>query len=137
MAESVQASLARAVEAAAQGVEGVAALLLVWAAAFALATLAHLAATRRLSPDGQRRVWLGLARWLVLSLEFQLAADLLRTTISRTWTDIGHVAALALIRTFLNYALEADLEKAAARDRAQAASPAQARPDPARSAAGR
>lgn len=72
----------------------------------------------------QRGVWLGLARWLVLSLEFQLAADLLRTTISRTWVDIGHVAALALIRTFLNYALEAGPGKAAARDRTPAASPA-------------
>lgn len=124
MAEPVRELLARAVEAAALGVEGVAALLLVCAAASACATLVHLAATRGLSAENQRRVWLGLARWLVLSLEFQLAADLLRTTISRTWTDIGHVAALALIRTFLNYALEKDLEKAAARDRAPAASPA-------------
>jgi uncharacterized membrane protein len=39
----------------------------------------------------------------------------LHTAVAPTWTEIGRVAALALIRTFLNYMLEADLEKAAAR----------------------
>jgi len=62
---------------------------------------------------GARRVFLGLARWLVLALEFTLAADVVRTTISPSWQDIGQLAAIALIRTFLNYFLERDLERAA------------------------
>jgi uncharacterized membrane protein len=61
--------------------------------------------------DG-RNVFLGLARWLLLALEFTLAADLVRTTISPSWQDIGQLAAIALIRTFLNYFLERDLARA-------------------------
>lgn len=101
------------VDGASLAVEAAAALLLTWGAASALLSILALAARQLLTPDAQRAVWLRLARWLVLSLEFQLTADLLRTSISQTWTDIGHVAALALVRTFLNRALEADLEKAA------------------------
>jgi len=49
------------------------------------------------------------AGWLVLSLEFLLAADILKTAISPTWSDIGQLAAIAAIRTFLNYSLGHDL----------------------------
>ena len=64
--------------------------------------------------QGRRRAaWLGLARWLLLGLEFMLAADIVRTAIAPTWDDIGMLGAIALIRTFLNYFLERDLENAA------------------------
>ena len=49
------------------------------------------------------------AGWLVLALEFMLAADILKSAISPTWTEIGQLAAIALIRTFLNYSLGHDL----------------------------
>ena len=42
-------------------------------------------------------VFRGFAGWLVLALEFLLAADILRTAISPTWTDIGQLAAIAAI----------------------------------------
>ena len=54
-------------------------------------------------------VFRSFAGWLVLALEFLLAADILRTAISPTWTDIGQLAAIAAIRTFLNYSLGHDL----------------------------
>jgi|SRR6516164_5972157 uncharacterized membrane protein len=54
-------------------------------------------------------VFRGFAEWLVLALEFLLAADILRTAISPTWSDIGKLAAIAAIRTFLNYYLSLDL----------------------------
>jgi len=54
-------------------------------------------------------VFRAFAGWLVLALEFLLAADILRTAISPTWTDIGQLAAIAAIRTFLNYSLGHDL----------------------------
>ena len=54
----------------------------------------------------------GFAGWLVLALEFLLAADILRTAISPTWNDIGQLAAIAVIRTFLNYSLSHDLRSA-------------------------
>jgi uncharacterized membrane protein len=61
----------------------------------------------------RRAAWLVLARWLVLSLEFMLAADIVRSAIAPSWDDIGQLAAIAVIRTFLNYFLERDLEEAA------------------------
>lgn len=63
--------------------------------------------------DGLRRAaWLSLARWLVLGLEFMLAADIVRTVIEPTWQELGQLGATALIRTFLNFFLERDLEAA-------------------------
>ncbi|MCD9087015.1 DUF1622 domain-containing protein [Stenotrophomonas sp. SY1] len=68
----------------------------------------------RLGSHGARRAaWLSLARWLLLGLEFMLAADIVRTAIAPSWTDIGQLASIAVIRTFLNFFLERDLENAA------------------------
>lgn len=65
------------------------------------------------STHGTRRAaWLNLARWLVLGLEFMLAADVVRSAIAPTWQEIGQLAAIAVIRTFLNFFLERDLETA-------------------------
>lgn len=46
---------------------------------------------------------------LTLSLELLLAADILRTAVAPTWEDIGKLAAIAAIRTVLNYFLEKEL----------------------------
>ncbi|MDJ0553948.1 MAG: DUF1622 domain-containing protein [Microcoleaceae cyanobacterium MO_207.B10] len=51
--------------------------------------------------------------WLGLALEFQLGADILATTITPTTNAIIRLAAIALIRTFLNYFLNQELEKEA------------------------
>jgi uncharacterized membrane protein len=66
----------------------------------------------RTSKRGQRKdVWLRFAVWLLLGLEFELASDIIRTAISPSWTDLGQLAAIAVIRTFLNYFLEKDQER--------------------------
>ncbi|HEX7089529.1 MAG TPA: DUF1622 domain-containing protein [Longimicrobiales bacterium] len=57
----------------------------------------------------EREVWLGYARWLVAGLTFQLAADIIETAVAPTWDDIGRVAAIALIRTFLDFTLEREV----------------------------
>ena len=54
-------------------------------------------------------VWLRYARWLVAGLTFQLAADIIQTSIEPTWDEIGRLASIAVIRTFLNYFLERDM----------------------------
>jgi uncharacterized membrane protein len=74
------------------------------------------------SPTGhqQREVWLRYARWLVAGLTFQLAADVIETSIAPGWDDIGRVAAIAVIRTALNYFLERDLEDVRNRQRPEA-----------------
>ena len=62
-------------------------------------------------PDEHRnhRIWLRLARFLVAGLTFQLAADIIETATRPSWDDIGQLAAIAVIRTFLNYFLDRDL----------------------------
>src|SRR5262245_44455251 len=47
----------------------------------------------------RRQVFLHFGVWLLLSLEFELAADIVRSAISPTWSDIGQLGAIAAIRT--------------------------------------
>jgi uncharacterized membrane protein len=63
------------------------------------------------SPSGHERrdVWLRYARWLVAGLTFQLAADIIETSITTEWEAVARIAAIAVIRTFLNYFLDRDL----------------------------
>ena len=65
------------------------------------------------SPTGHERrdIWLRYARWLVAGLTFQLAADIIETSITTDWQAVGRIAAIAVIRTFLNYFLDRDLEE--------------------------
>jgi uncharacterized membrane protein len=65
-----------------------------------------------------RDVWLHYARWLVAALTFQLAADIIETSISTSWDTIGRVGAIAAIRTFLNFFLDRDLEQIRTRQHA-------------------
>ena len=59
----------------------------------------------------RREIFLRFGGWLILGLEFQLAADIIRSAITPTWAEIGQLGAIAAIRTFLNYFLEKDVEK--------------------------
>jgi uncharacterized membrane protein len=59
----------------------------------------------------RKEVWLRFAVWLVLGLEFELAADVVRTVIAPSWTELAQLGAIAFVRTFLNYFLEKDLER--------------------------
>jgi uncharacterized membrane protein len=52
---------------------------------------------------------LGLTRSIVLGLEFIIAADVIQTTTTPDYYAVGILAAVALIRAFLNYSLNKDL----------------------------
>lgn len=65
---------------------------------------------------GTEDIRLRLGRWLALALEFELGADILRTAIAPTWMEIGQLAAIATIRTALNYFLQQEIDRAAARE---------------------
>lgn len=67
------------------------------------------------SGQERRNIWLRYARWLVAGLSFQLAADIIETSITTSWDAVARVGAIALIRTFLNYFLERDLADVRAR----------------------
>ena len=60
---------------------------------------------------GRRKVaFVQLGAWLVLGLEFELAADIVHTVIAPTWSQLGKLAAIAVIRTFLTYFLDRDID---------------------------
>ena len=48
---------------------------------------------------------------LALALEFLLAADILATAVTPGWQSIGSLAAIAGIRTFLNYFLHQEVKE--------------------------
>ena len=64
-------------------------------------------------------VRLAFARYLTLALELQLAADILSTAVAPTWDRIGKLAAIAVIRTALNFFLSKEMrDEQAAEERA-------------------
>ncbi|MFI0435209.1 MAG: DUF1622 domain-containing protein [Parachlamydiaceae bacterium] len=52
---------------------------------------------------------IGLTRSIILGLEFIIAADVIQTTTTPDYYAVGILAAIALIRAFLNYSLNRDL----------------------------
>ncbi|OPY29271.1 MAG: hypothetical protein A4E28_01016 [Methanocella sp. PtaU1.Bin125] len=54
---------------------------------------------------------LTFSRYLVLALEFQLAADIVKTAVEPSWEDLGVLAAVAGIRTFLNFFLQREMKE--------------------------
>ena len=77
-----------------------------------LAALAHL--LRKLAAPGEIRftpLRLQFAKYLSLGLEFQLAADILGTTVAPTWEQIGKLGAIAVLRTALNYFLAREMRE--------------------------
>lgn len=63
---------------------------------------------RVLLPFIQIRLKFGL--WLALALEFQLGADILSTAIAPTNDALIRLSVIAVIRTFLNYFLNKEIE---------------------------
>ena len=95
------------------GVELISALLIAYGALEALISLlfpkAKSPGWKRFSR--RRAVFVRFGAWMLLGLEFQLAADVVRSAISPTWTAIGQLGAIAGIRTLLNYFLEKDVKE--------------------------
>jgi uncharacterized membrane protein len=92
-------------------VEALAVLLIAFGAVEALFRLVELPFDRRATVGKRKSIWVRFGMWLVLGLEFELAADIVRSVIAPTWFEIGQLGAIAVIRTFLNYFLAQDLEK--------------------------
>jgi len=92
-------------------VEAAAALIITMGAVESLYAIARSAFVIEGQLHTRKKIWLRFGVWLMLGLEFELAADIIRSAISPTWVDIGQLGAIAVIRTFLNYFLEKDLDK--------------------------
>ena len=77
----------------------------------ALALWAFLGALASRRPANFNAIRLKFARYLALALEFQLGADILSTAIAPSWDAIGRLAAIAVIRTALNYFLSKEIKE--------------------------
>ncbi len=86
-------------------VESAGALIIFVGAAWAFAQFVLGMARDRARTGAFNRIRLRLGRFLVLGLEFQLAGDVLRTAVAPSFAEIGQLAAIAAIRTALNYFL--------------------------------
>ena len=65
--------------------------------------------------DAREAVRLRLGRWLAVALELELGADILRTAVAPTWTEIGQLGAIVVLRTALNFFLQQEIDKAESR----------------------
>jgi uncharacterized membrane protein len=93
---------------AAVDVAGVA--VIVGGALFATAVLVHRLLTHR-GEAGYRLYRQNLGRAILLGLEFLVAGDIIRTVaVSPTFTSVGVLAVIVLVRTFLSFSLEVELE---------------------------
>jgi uncharacterized membrane protein len=75
----------------------------------ALVDIARLVVRRGATNQERRTVWLMFARWLVAGLTFQLAADVVNTSFEPTWDELGRLATIAAIRTFLSFFLDREV----------------------------
>jgi len=90
--------------------EAIAILMIVIGAAEAVVSIIKVQFSSAATSLDKRGVWLEFARWLVAGLTFQLAADIVETTVAPSWDDIGRVAAIAAIRTALTFFLDRDID---------------------------
>ena len=97
-------------------IEGIAAVLIGLASLEAAIGAATLFVRRGVSAAWKEEIRLRLGMWLSLALEFEIAADILRTTIAPTWDAIGKLAAIVVLRTVLNYFLQTETRRAGLRD---------------------
>lgn len=74
------------------------------------AILGRLVARQALGPE-VRQIWLHYAAWILLALEFALAADIIRTIVGPDWNEIGQLGAIAAIRIALSFFLGRDIEE--------------------------
>lgn len=76
-----------------------------------IAEIARRIATREALAPAVRQIWLHYAAWILLALEFALAADIIRTIVGPSWDEIGQLGAIATIRIALSYFLGRDIEE--------------------------
>ncbi len=108
------------IEIIARGVEFAAALI-IGIAALEATLKSFVIFVRRNSPsNAKNEIRLTLGRWLAVALEFELAADILNTAVTPTWSDIEKLAAIAALRTALNYFLEREIRQEASQGQREA-----------------
>lgn len=95
-------------------VEAAAVLVVAFGALEAFFKILWVVVTPGTTHGGRKAIWRRFGMWLLLGLEFELAADIVGSVFSPEWQEVAKLGAIAVIRTFLNYSLEKDLESAEA-----------------------
>lgn len=85
--------------------------VLIIAAGILVASYKVLQTVRRPDLMHYNKARLTFSRYLVLGLEFQLAADIVKTAAEPNWTDLGILAVVAGIRTFLNFFVQREMKE--------------------------
>ena len=93
-------------------IEGMAVLIVAFGSVDAFGRLMWVIVTPTVTHGERKAIWRRYGMWLLLGLEFELAADIIGSVLSPSWQELGQLGAIAVIRTFLNYFLEKDLESA-------------------------
>lgn len=117
--ESVEKTVQAAVQWLRLGVETTGAVIVGLGVLLALSLFVRSALSRR--PANFNAIRLVLARYLALALEFQLGADILSTAVAPSWDQIGKLAAIAVVRTLLNYFLGREIKEEQKNERSESA----------------
>ena len=97
------------------GVAALAALII----AVAAAQVCYNYSMNLLSPanfKSNQEIRIKFGSYASVSLELLLGADILSTAVAPSWDDLGKLAAIAVIRTGLNFFLERELKNAAVKE---------------------
>jgi uncharacterized membrane protein len=108
----LESVILRIAEFAGRLIDTAAIVIVIYGVSEAFVHLLGIMARPATSHGARKVVWRRFGVWLLLGLEFELAADIVASIVSPTWEDIGQLGAIAVIRTFLNYFLEKDLDHA-------------------------
>jgi uncharacterized membrane protein len=92
------------------GIESIAIVIIAIGAVEALFGILRVILRPNTTNQQRRHVWMEFARWLVAGLTFQLAADVVNTSFEPTWDELGRLAAIAAIRTFLSFFLDKEVD---------------------------
>ena len=96
----MEALFARLADSVALLIEAAAVVVVTYGAIEAFAKLVRIMTVPRSTHGARKAVWRPFGVWLLLGLEFELAADIIVTVVSPTWMDIGELAAVAVILHF-------------------------------------
>ena len=99
-----------AAEIAARALELIAIAVICVGTVYATATAAH-GLRRRAGADLYKHYRQSLARAILLGLEILVAADIIGTVaVAPTWSNVGVLSVIVLIRTVLSWSLEVEIE---------------------------
>ncbi|MFH0738847.1 MAG: DUF1622 domain-containing protein [Candidatus Omnitrophota bacterium] len=92
---------------------GIGALITIWGILLSLAAfLKKEFLNRKEAVQLNDVIRIKLGSYLVLALEFFIAADIVKTIITPTWQSLGILGAIVVIRTVLSYFLTRDMKNA-------------------------